>query len=679
MPPNNLGPLPKGDRSDDLQQLSLDAFRTALPKVRFLFRDERVDDKGVDGAIELKIDGQFTNFRAQVQLKGTDSLSPNADGSFSLQVATSNLNYLLNGQSPLYILWIAPRNELRFLWARDERQRLDASNSGWIDQEKVTLRFEHVLTPAALEDIHARILREGRMQREAHTILMQATLNEPVVLGINPRSLAVTDPDKIYDLLNHSGLSLTAAGYAAEVLQLLPLLKLTHVGDPRIQLVAAYAHVTKGDYMTAGGYLARCTLAKEKLSDSDRHFLASLQNTCKYHVGLIDYQQYLQGEQELAKTAPPEFAMQHELEVQRREHLNTQDPDQRRVIWHKLHETVARIVADANASRAFKLRARLVQLYADALESGAQFTHSHTRLLMRKEMGFAAVTAGVMDDLRQISDASKPLIEQSEQLLHEAIAEEHPLLYADALVTQAAIIIHQTANDQIVAITVKQDPPSISQQTIAQLRQRLEVAATIFARADCLELEIWAKLFLADWLEVAGDTAEARKIAGAVHAPAIAMGYQKQISRAEDHLSGKTEYQKTIAFLRSDWDVDEVLAAATDEQTKRFAAHSLKVMELPEERLPVVERDWLAMRDMAREKMRWCRHLEMIQDVSHTSSPQTMYWRDPTRWCICKKLNYKSNIDNPDASTVILAFKTAYCADCSVREPKASASPVTLS
>jgi len=55
MPPNNFGPLPKGDRNDELQQLSLDAFRAALPKDRFLFGDERVDDKGVDGALELKV------------------------------------------------------------------------------------------------------------------------------------------------------------------------------------------------------------------------------------------------------------------------------------------------------------------------------------------------------------------------------------------------------------------------------------------------------------------------------------------------------------------------------------------------------------------------------------------------------------------------------------------------
>jgi hypothetical protein len=113
MTPKNLGPLPKGDRSDDLQQLSLDAFRAALPKEMFLFRDERVDDKGVDGALELRSNNCFLNIRGQVQLKGTDNAGLNSHGSYSHSIKTSNLNYLLNGPCPLYVVSISPRNELR--------------------------------------------------------------------------------------------------------------------------------------------------------------------------------------------------------------------------------------------------------------------------------------------------------------------------------------------------------------------------------------------------------------------------------------------------------------------------------------------------------------------------------------------------------------------------------------
>ena len=57
----NMGPLPEGDRQDTLQQLSLKAIQNFLPVGMFLFRDERADDKGVDGALEVKIEFNAEN------------------------------------------------------------------------------------------------------------------------------------------------------------------------------------------------------------------------------------------------------------------------------------------------------------------------------------------------------------------------------------------------------------------------------------------------------------------------------------------------------------------------------------------------------------------------------------------------------------------------------------------
>src|SRR5262249_38544867 len=131
----DLGPLPLGDRQDALQQLSLKALRNQLPEEKFLLREreERVDDKGVDLALEAKInvpaaettsgrEGMYayTNCRALAQLKSTDKPKPNVDGSVSYSIDTSNLNYLLNGPCPIYFLWLAPTNQVRYAWAREE-------------------------------------------------------------------------------------------------------------------------------------------------------------------------------------------------------------------------------------------------------------------------------------------------------------------------------------------------------------------------------------------------------------------------------------------------------------------------------------------------------------------------------------------------------------------------------
>src|SRR5437762_6112490 len=175
-----LGPLPKADRNAELQRRSLSAFQAALPPDNFVFRDERTDDAGVDGSLEALVDGQYTNLRSQVQLKATDSDVRNADGSISVPVRVANLNYLLNGPSPIYVLYVAPRNELRFAWARDERRRLDEANPEWARQETITIRFDEIVTSEALELVHQRIRQEAQFQRKVNDILDAASSTERV-------------------------------------------------------------------------------------------------------------------------------------------------------------------------------------------------------------------------------------------------------------------------------------------------------------------------------------------------------------------------------------------------------------------------------------------------------------------------------------------------------------------
>jgi hypothetical protein len=98
----DLGPLPISDENAALQRESVKALNALLlGQDDVVFRDERIEDYGVDGSFELKLNGRMTNFRGQVQLKASAHAIPNADGTISLSVNTANLNYLLNGTAPL--------------------------------------------------------------------------------------------------------------------------------------------------------------------------------------------------------------------------------------------------------------------------------------------------------------------------------------------------------------------------------------------------------------------------------------------------------------------------------------------------------------------------------------------------------------------------------------------------
>ena len=43
------------------------------------------------------------------------------------------------------LVGVAPRDELRFAWARDERRRLDEANPEWAQQETITIRFDEIV------------------------------------------------------------------------------------------------------------------------------------------------------------------------------------------------------------------------------------------------------------------------------------------------------------------------------------------------------------------------------------------------------------------------------------------------------------------------------------------------------------------------------------------------------
>jgi hypothetical protein len=92
---NHFDDLPRHDRSHDIEEEAIIALQRRLSESR-VFILQRADrkDYGTDCQIEVIDDGRATNVRVQAQLKGTER-ALNADGSLSVEVRRTNLNYLL--------------------------------------------------------------------------------------------------------------------------------------------------------------------------------------------------------------------------------------------------------------------------------------------------------------------------------------------------------------------------------------------------------------------------------------------------------------------------------------------------------------------------------------------------------------------------------------------------------
>jgi hypothetical protein len=679
----DLGPLPEGDRQDTLQQLSLKALQSRLPENKLLFRRESEDDKGVDGLLEAKVevpttaaDGtvevktHFTNCRGHAQLKGTDKPRRLKDGTVTLQVETSNLNYLLNGQSPLYFLWIAPTDELRYAWAREEWQRLEADDPEWMQQEKITLHFRDVLTPAAVDEMQQRIITESRLAREIHESLARSALSDRVIISIDPQTLQSTDPQQIHEWLTAGGMTIVSAGYGRRVVEWFALLNPDARGDARVQLVAGYAEATLGKYHAATAHLAGAALRRLELSAADRQFLDYLRGACEYQTGRIDLAEYLRREEAWAARQPPAAAAAHRLEVLRQGRTRERDPHRRAELLAEMRTRAAEVQAAADATPAHKLQARIMVLGAEGDDLTVRFVEETVRIQTRQGLGrpvtdlARAAADGMNLDWQGWEATVRAIVE-------EAVALKHPLLLADAL--SVRVTIHQSLlllERMNAAWTGRRWEPA--EARLHALMRDADTAKAIYAQAGNLEGETRAKLLLADLFESLGHGQAARNLAEGALVAAEAMSYPRLAGHARDHLDQRTEARQFEALLAERLAVDDDvhLAGETDEVLRGVARHTLDTLGLPADRLPILEREWGYYRAIARERVDWCRHLDLIQDPRSVEEPATYYHDDPPRACRCEKHGYRSTAESPDGAAVIAAFKAAYCASCPDRAPK---------
>lgn len=674
----NAGPLPTADRNAEIQRLSFRAFPAILPTDKFVFRDERSEDVGVDASIELiakfgETSG-YTNLCSQIQLKGTDSEDVNADGSVSIRIKASNLNYLLTGLSPLFVLYVASRNELRFAWAHDERKRLDEENPEWMGQETITIRFTELITPAALDAIYDRIRREGQMNRKIQDTLASASLGEQVVISIDPETLSTTNAEEVASALLTNGLMLVASGFANQVIDQARLLRPEVARSPRLQLVQAYAQHALARYQAALINLQEAALKKEDLTASDQHFLVYLRDACEFQSGRINLSEYSRRIENWEKTGESGFALAHRLEALRHQLLREMDLPKRQILLEELRSTVSEVLSRKDEQRGFKLQARIILLHAEGSQVGAHFIQQLFRLKMREGLKLATdaktvrhrLMAQVLDWERSIND-----------VLLEAEAEKHPLLIAFALDTRATIRVLLLSNIRIFNTfsNISSPPPEV---LFTETTNDVERAMGIYVRAGHLEGELRSKMLRADIHLLVDQQSEAKALAREVLPKAEVMEYQATRERAEEHLEGKAILSRLEAEIKENQTEgdDFRLANESDEGLREFAREVLEEMNLPAERLPVLEREAFSERAISQERLNWCRHIGIIQNLRHTEHPETHYQKDPERYCTCEKYGYGSAVGHPDWESVIESFKRTYCQGCPGREPKLKGAPI---
>jgi tetratricopeptide (TPR) repeat protein len=176
--------LPRRDRSHEIEDEALVVFDARLTESGcFILQASDRKDYGTDCQVEVIAEGQATNVRVHVQLKGTER-ALNSDGSLSVEVQRTNLNYLLMQAYSFYACYHLPTRSLRMCPAASVLRQYEHGGKPWMEQQTLTVSFIDEMTVERLQQL-ASLARSGavssRDRRIAQTAANPADLPKAIL------------------------------------------------------------------------------------------------------------------------------------------------------------------------------------------------------------------------------------------------------------------------------------------------------------------------------------------------------------------------------------------------------------------------------------------------------------------------------------------------------------------
>jgi Domain of unknown function (DUF4365) len=650
-------PLPKADLNSQLQRKSIARFQAFLPVDRFVFRDERVDDAGVDGSLEILIDGNYTNMRAQVQLKSQHLKKARQDGVITLPIETSNFNYLLNGSLGLYILYIEETNELFYEWAEEENRRRIEKDSEWENQDNISIPLQS-LNISALDNIYDRISRKARLYRDISDSLARAPSNDKISVSINPETLESENSVEIEKILSSAGITLVATGYANIVIEKIKLISQKASTEARFRLINAYAHYSTGRFSIALGFVGEAIISSD-LEAEDMNFAERLHLLCKLSLGLINYDEYFREadarvSRDVLLSAVAKFQkLADEFKLQKFGHKKT---------LAEIEKLKNLIITSNRSSCSLSLSTKVRYLEVVAYDSIREvFAVIFQPGIVRDSYTIAldAQPYNLETILQKLTNWSQ----EADNLIQDSISVNHPIITADAILAKSLVLLNVLASKIYLVESAGEyeDLYCIQNDTLLILNL-IDKALKIYKRANILDDEIKASLIMAHVFESIAERAIVK---------ANYSGYEYLVQTAQNILDGNTIFSRNIdnrpEILKS---IENDLSILdTEDGIVRYANLIMETFKIPSEHIENVIVGILCDRDMKEEKRQWCHHIELDASLRRSASPDTIYAENPNRRIRCLKFSYVVDNSSPDWIVQLEEFKKMYCCDCSYQEP----------
>lgn len=284
--------LPKRSIEEELEQLSKDKLRPLFSQELFLIREETTRDKGVDISVELKYKDVFTNYRFIAQLKSTQSKKSNSDGTYSFQIDTSNIQYLLNGGQPAYyIIYIKKEDCFFYENLQDFVNRISQNGKPWNNQDSHTLRTSKILDKNSLSKIYQEVKERCRLSRELLEKLPIKVVGDIRKKISIDNEYKVTDETSIVQLVEKVGFTIINEGRSKEVVLLNEKVS-NDIKSPLYNLIVGIASYYTSGFYDALAFFRKSRQFKNTLENDYEQSLEYFDAVVKFSLGLIDKREY---------------------------------------------------------------------------------------------------------------------------------------------------------------------------------------------------------------------------------------------------------------------------------------------------------------------------------------------------------------------------------------------------
>lgn len=285
--------LPKSDANVNLETFSRNRLRGMFDVEDFEVRDELQHDKGVDFFIEIKRNGNSTNLRFPIQLKATNSLKKNKDGSISYSIQITNLNYLLNDGLPaFYLLYHKQDDAFYYKRVQDVEAQLKENYIDTALPQRYTIRFKKVLDQSTINSLRSEILSRGYLRRALNKELKLSEdgkeLKQSIVIQEDQN---IYSPKENINFLERYGYILLNDGRFSEILDIEKKCQPAENTSAWFHFICGTAAHYKGLHYDALRHFKMADKASDQLHAETNNMMLYYRTHSKLNLGMINRDQ----------------------------------------------------------------------------------------------------------------------------------------------------------------------------------------------------------------------------------------------------------------------------------------------------------------------------------------------------------------------------------------------------